>query len=137
MSDLRLEDTIFAHLKKTFSSISDRMEDARRDLKGTDAAAVGETQLIEDVQDFADEWGYGIKQLGKHTQGAMESGFAYGFAGLVDGIDARLADELGEPTRFVATGGLAETIAPLCETIDEVDQLLTLRGLRLIWERNT
>jgi type III pantothenate kinase len=74
--------------------------------------------------------------IGKHTQGAIESGFAYGFAGLVDGIDRRLADELGEAPRFIATGGLANTIAPLCETIDEVDQLLTLRGLRLIWERN-
>ncbi|MGH2955865.1 MAG: type III pantothenate kinase [Solirubrobacterales bacterium] len=74
--------------------------------------------------------------IGKHTQGAIESGFAYGFAGLVDGIDRRLAEELGEPARFIATGGLAGTIAPLCETIDEVDQLLTLRGLRLIHERN-
>jgi type III pantothenate kinase len=75
--------------------------------------------------------------IGKHTQAAIESGFAYGFAGLVDGIDRRLAAELGEPTQFIATGGLAQTIAPLCETIDEVDQLLTLRGLRLIWERNS
>jgi type III pantothenate kinase len=74
--------------------------------------------------------------IGKHTQGAMQSGFAYGFAGLVDGIDRRLADELGEPTRFIATGGLAQTIAPLCETIDDVDPLLTLRGLQLIYERN-
>jgi type III pantothenate kinase len=74
--------------------------------------------------------------IGKNTQQAIQSGFAYGFAGLVDGIDRRLADELGEAPRFIATGGLAATIAPLCETIDEVDQLLTLRGLRLIHERN-
>ena len=57
-------------------------------------------------------------------------------AGLVDGIDRRLADELGEPATFIATGGLAPTIAPHCETIDEVDPLLTLTGLRLIYERN-
>ncbi|MEW1567214.1 hypothetical protein AB0454_30030 [Streptomyces sp. NPDC093509] len=72
MSDLRLEDTIFEDLKKTFSSISDRMEATRRTLRGTDASAVGESKLVEDVQDFADDWGYGIKQLGKHTQGAVK-----------------------------------------------------------------
>jgi type III pantothenate kinase len=75
--------------------------------------------------------------IGKHTQGAIQSGFAYGFAGLVDGIDRRLADEMGEKATFIATGGLATTIAPLCETIDDVDELLTLRGLRLVHERNT
>ncbi|MCI3246556.1 MULTISPECIES: hypothetical protein [Streptomyces] len=72
MADLRLEDTIFQDLKKTFSSISDRMETARRTLKGTDASAVGEGKLIDDVHDFADDWAYGIKQLGKHTQGAVK-----------------------------------------------------------------
>ncbi len=75
--------------------------------------------------------------IGKHTTAAIQSGFAYGFAGLVDGIDRRLDDELGEKATFIATGGLAHTIAPLCETIDEVDELLTLRGLRLIYDRNT
>ena len=75
--------------------------------------------------------------IGKHTQAAIQAGFAYGFAGLVDGIDRRLAEALGEPATFIATGGLAATIAPHCETIDEVDPLLTLRGLRLIYERNT
>jgi type III pantothenate kinase len=75
--------------------------------------------------------------IGKHTHAAIQAGFTYGFAGLVDGIDRRLAEALGEPTTFIATGGLAATIAPHCETIDEVDPLLTLRGLRLINERNT
>jgi type III pantothenate kinase len=75
--------------------------------------------------------------IGKHTQAAIQSGFAYGFAGLVDGIDRRLADALGEQATFIATGGLAHTIAPLCETIDDVDEMLTLRGLQLIYERNT
>jgi type III pantothenate kinase len=74
--------------------------------------------------------------IGKHTQAAIQSGFAYGFAGLVDGIDRRLAEALGEQATFIATGGLAHTIAPLCETIDEVDEMLTLRGLRLIYDRN-
>ena len=48
-----------------------------------------------------------------HHRRAIQSGFAYGFAGLVDGIDRRLADELGEKATFIATGGLAHTIAPL------------------------
>src|SRR5262249_52310018 len=50
--------------------------------------------------------------IGKHTQAAIQAGFAYGFAGLVDGIDRRLAEALGEDATFIATGGLAETIAP-------------------------
>jgi type III pantothenate kinase len=74
--------------------------------------------------------------IGKNTVGAIQSGFAYGFAGLVDGIHRRLADELDERATFLATGGLAAVIAPHCETIDEVDPLLTLRGLRLINELN-
>jgi type III pantothenate kinase len=75
--------------------------------------------------------------IGKDTQAAIQAGFAYGFAGLVDGIDRRLADALGVKATFIATGGLARMIVPHCETIDEVDELLTLRGLRLIYERNT
>jgi type III pantothenate kinase len=75
--------------------------------------------------------------IGQHTTAAIQSGFAYGFAGLVDGIDRRLAEELDEETTFIATGGLAGTIAPLCETIDEVDELLTLRGLQLIYDQNS
>jgi type III pantothenate kinase len=75
--------------------------------------------------------------IGKHTQGAIQAGFAFGFAGLVDGIDRRLSEAMGEKPTFIATGGLAQAIAPHCETIDEVDELLTLRGLQLIYERNT
>jgi type III pantothenate kinase len=74
--------------------------------------------------------------IGRNTQEAMESGFAFGFAGLVDGINRRLGEELGGGATFIATGGLAGSIARLCETIDEVDELLTLTGLRLIWEQN-
>jgi type III pantothenate kinase len=75
--------------------------------------------------------------IGKNTVACIQSGFAYGFAGLVDGINARLAAELGEDPTFIATGGLAATIAPHCATIDEVDPLLTLRGLLLIHEQNS
>jgi type III pantothenate kinase len=74
--------------------------------------------------------------IGKNTVMAIQSGFAYGFAGLVDGINRRLSVELGEQPRTIATGGLAATIAPHCETVDAVDPMLTLRGLRLIHELN-
>jgi methyl-accepting chemotaxis protein len=72
MSDLRLDGTVFEDLRKTFSTISNRMETTRRTLRGTDGSVVGASKLVEDVRDFADEWGHGIKQLGKHTQNAVK-----------------------------------------------------------------
>jgi type III pantothenate kinase len=74
--------------------------------------------------------------IGKSTEEAIRSGIVYGFAGQVDGIVGRLREELAEEATAIATGGHAEVIAPFCETIDEVDDLLTLTGLRLIHERN-
>jgi type III pantothenate kinase len=76
------------------------------------------------------------RAIGRNTQAALQSGFAYGFAGLIDGVVVRMRRELGADARVIATGGMATTIAPLCDTIDEVDPYLTLAGLRLIWERN-
>jgi type III pantothenate kinase len=73
--------------------------------------------------------------IGKTTVDAIRAGTLYGFAGMVDGIIARLHEELGE-FRTLATGGLAGAVVPHCRSIDEADDLLTLRGLRLIWERN-
>jgi len=74
--------------------------------------------------------------IGKNTQAALLAGIVYGFAGQVDAIVGRLREELGQEAVTIATGGLATPIVPHCEQIDEVDDLLTLTGLRLIWERN-
>ncbi|MGH2889907.1 MAG: type III pantothenate kinase [Solirubrobacteraceae bacterium] len=75
--------------------------------------------------------------IGKSTVEAIRSGIIYGFAGQVDGIVRRLRAELGEQTTVIATGGLAEVLVPAVrETIDVIDDLLTLTGLRLIWELN-
>ena len=74
--------------------------------------------------------------IGKTTVSGLQSGLVYGFAGQVDGIVKRIRAEIGDAAPVVATGGLAELIAPHAETIDKVDPLLTLEGLRLIWDRN-
>jgi type III pantothenate kinase len=75
--------------------------------------------------------------IGKSTVDAIRSGIVYGFAGQVDGIVRRLRAELGSDTTVIATGGLAGVLVPFVrEAIDEIDDLLTLTGLRLIWQRN-
>jgi type III pantothenate kinase len=74
--------------------------------------------------------------IGKTTVDAIRSGIVYGTAGQVDAIVRRLREELGPATHTIATGGLSGSIVPYCETIDEVDDLLTLTGLRLIHEKN-
>ncbi len=74
--------------------------------------------------------------IGKSSVDAIRSGVIYGFAAQVDGILERLRDEMGAEIEAIATGGLAGTVVPYCEGIDDVDPLLTLSGLRLIHERN-
>lgn len=75
--------------------------------------------------------------IGKTTVGGLQSGLVYGFAGQVDGIVGRIREELGaDDARAIATGGLADLVAPHARTIERVDPFLTLDGLRMVWELN-
>jgi type III pantothenate kinase len=74
--------------------------------------------------------------IGRGTLPALQAGLIYGTAGQVDGVVGRMREELGVEARAIATGGLASSIVPFCEEVEEVDEELTLRGLRLIYERN-
>jgi len=74
--------------------------------------------------------------IGKNTIASMQSGLVYGYVGLVDGICERMAAELGFTPKVVATGGLAALISGVSKSVTEVDEHLTLDGLRLIHERN-
>ncbi len=74
------------------------------------------------------------RAVARTTAENLRVGVLWGYAGLVDTLVRRMRNELGGRPKVVATGGLARLVAPECETVDVVDEGLTLKGLRLIWE---
>ena len=72
--------------------------------------------------------------IGKDTSASLKSGIIYGYASLVDGMVKRMREEMGTRAKVVATGGLANLISKVSDTIEVVDQTLTLEGLKIISE---
>jgi len=74
--------------------------------------------------------------IGRHTVHAMQSGIIYGYSSLVDGVVKKMKQEVKTDPYVIATGGLSSLIFKNSETIDEIDEFLTLKGLKILYEKN-
>lgn len=119
----------------TFDAVSERGEY----LGGAIAPGIGismEALFLHTAKLPRVELGWPGRVIGKNTVASMQSGVLYGYVGLVKEIVARMRQELGQPALVIATGGAATLIAKETDIIDRVDPLLTLEGLRILYERN-
>lgn len=76
------------------------------------------------------------KVVARNTIQSMQAGLVYGYAGMVDALVERIRAEVDYPARCIATGGLAPLIATETKTIEATDELLTLKGLKILYQRN-
>ena len=76
------------------------------------------------------------KAIGTNTETAIKSGILFGYGGMVEGLVAQLKEEMATETKVIATGGMAGLIAPHAPSVDAIDPMLTLEGLRLIHDRS-
>ncbi len=76
------------------------------------------------------------KVVARNTVQSMQAGLIYGYAGMVDALVTRIRAEVDFPARCIATGGLAALIATETKTIEATDELLTLKGLKILYHRN-
>ncbi len=76
------------------------------------------------------------KVIGRNTVSSMQSGLLYGYAGMVDALVTRIRAEVDFPAKCLATGGLARLLASESSTIETTDELLTLKGLKILYDRN-
>jgi type III pantothenate kinase len=77
------------------------------------------------------------RALGRNTDESLRAGVVWGAAGLVDSLVRRLAREMKGTPQVVATGGWASVVVPECETVEAVDEALTLKGMRILWEERS
>jgi type III pantothenate kinase len=82
------------------------------------------------------DFGKPARVIGKNTVDSIRSGLYYGFVGLIDGILARVIEEMGTSTVPIATGGQARLVAASSKYVKEINEDLTLEGLEIIWRRN-